>query len=131
MPHQNRLFDEPCGLVKKKSQRIKKSPPRSRTSDPASSKAAAERARKSGLIGLHKEVILIAVSYWPGRTGKHLAALIARSQFKRLAFGLDYVALMRRMKELEGDGLLRRVQQEDRSPMRNYITEAGTEFLEP
>jgi len=73
----------------------------SRSSDPPSSKAAAQMMVESGAVLSHEAIILNLLQHYPGRTAKQLAALGP----------LDNVKILRRMKKMEERGLVRRTQE--------------------
>jgi hypothetical protein len=65
--------------------------PRSRSTDPQSSHAAAEEVKSSGRLALQQAQVLDAVRRWPGRTSRELARYI----------GGDRYVVARRLPELE------------------------------
>ena len=78
---------------------------RHRSTDPETSKAAAEEITTSGNASRQAEQVLDLVRRQPKSTSKELAFVAARSASTR---NLDYHAIARRLPELERAGLIRR-----------------------
>lgn len=76
------------------------SAPRARTSDPVTSRIAADWITTSGVRAAHQQKILRAIQHHPGSTYVELASLT----------GLDRHAVGRRLKEIEAEGHIRRGQ---------------------
>lgn len=78
-------------------------PPRARSTDPATSHEAAEHVRRSGLANEQQRQCLAAVVRWPGRTASELAGnagAVWKSTLTRYDFG-------RRLPELRRLGVIR------------------------
>ena len=78
---------------------------RHRSTDPETSKAAAEEITTSGTAARQAEQVLQLVRLYPKSTSKELAFVAARGQSTR---GLDYHAIARRLPELERAGFIRK-----------------------
>lgn len=74
--------------------------PRSRTTDPLSSHAAADRMERSGAIGRQCAQVLAAIRATPGLTSGELSA----------RHGIDRHVCGRRCPDLERRGLVRRIE---------------------
>tara|TARA_B100000676_G_C17646463_1_gene614284 strand:+ start:73 stop:429 length:357 start_codon:yes stop_codon:yes gene_type:complete len=78
---------------------------RHRSTDPATSKAAAEDVTRSGTAARQAEQVLNLVRQCPKSTSKELAFIAARHADTR---HLDYHAIARRLPELEKTGLVKK-----------------------
>ena len=94
MREQGTLFEEKPYMAMP----VRQPPPRAHYNDPSTSFQAAERARKSGMIGRQAMRVFCAVQRHPGATSRELAATID---------ALDRWAVARRLPELVRMGIVK------------------------
>ena len=94
MREQGTLFEEKPYMAMP----VRQPPPRAHYNDPSTSFQAAERARKSGMIGRQAMRVFCAVQRHPGATSRELASTID---------ALDRWAVARRLPELVRMGIVK------------------------